>query len=161
MGNHAVLKALVAGWTLQGITNWRSGLPVNVTAGTLLVRNGRVDGQRPDYVPGTDPYSRDTTALTWLNRAAFDNTIPAAEGRFGSLGYNALRGPSGFSFDGALHKEIPIREGHRMTFRLEAFNATNHKILGNPNATVTNPNFGQIQTASGGRNVQLALKYLF
>lgn len=161
MGNNPVWKALLAGWTVQGISTWRSGLPLNVTAGTLLVRNGRVDGQRPDYVMGADPYNRDTVALSWLNRAAFDITRPAAEGRFGSLGYNALRGPSGFSFDGALHKRFPIREGHHLTFRLEAFNALNHKILGNPNTVATNPNFGQILTASGGRNVQLALKYVF
>jgi hypothetical protein len=41
------------------------------------------------------------------------------------------------------------------------FNAPNHKILSNPNAQVSNPNFGLIQGASGGRNIQLALKYQF
>ena len=30
-----------------------------------------------------------------------------------------------------------------------------------PNSDTTNPNFGQIFGASGGRNIQLALKYLF
>lgn len=161
LGNNAVLKTLLAGWTVQGITSWRSGLPVNLTAGTLLVRNGRVDGQRPDYVGGVDPYNRNTNALTWLNRSAFDNSRPIAEARFGNLGYNAMRGPSGFTFDGALHKQFQITEGHRVTFRFEAFNALNHKILGNPIANLSNPNFGLILGASGGRNVQLALKYNF
>ena len=160
-GKNPALKALLGGWTVQGITSWRSGLPLNITAGTLLVRNGRVDGQRPDYVGGVDPYNRNTTALRWLNRAAFDNSRPIAEARFGNLGYNALRGPSGFAFDGALHKQFLIREGHRVTFRFEAFNAFNHKILSSPMANLSNPNFGLIQTASGGRNVQLALKYNF
>jgi len=41
------------------------------------------------------------------------------------------------------------------------FNALNHKVLGNPNTTVTNTNFGKITSASGGRNIQLALKYRF
>jgi hypothetical protein len=41
------------------------------------------------------------------------------------------------------------------------FNALNHKILNNPVSVVTNPNFGQITGASGGRNIQLALKYNF
>jgi hypothetical protein len=160
-GKNPALKALLSGWTVQGITSWRSGLPLNVTAGTLLVRNGRVDGQRPDYVGGQDPYNRNAATLTWLNRAAFDNSRPIAEARFGNLGYNALRGPSGFTFDGALHKQILVREGHRVTFRFEAFNAFNHKILSGPVATVSNPNFGLIQSASGGRNIQLALKYNF
>lgn len=160
-GGNAFLRSLFGGWTIQSITSWRSGLPVNVTAGTLLAPNGRADGQRPDYVAGADPYKRNSNALTWLNRAAFDNSAPQAQRRFGSLGYNALRGPSGFTLDGALHKQFRIREAHRITFRLEAFNALNHKVLGNPVAVLTNPNFGLIQSASGGRNVQLALKYNF
>lgn len=161
LGGNKFLKAVLGGWNAQSITSWRSGLPFNVTAGTQLVANGRVDGQRPDYVLGTDPYNRNTTALTWLNRAAFDNTAPQRERRFGSLGYNALRGPSGFSFDAALHKQFQVHEGHRVTFRFEMFNALNHKILGNPVAALTNPNFGLITGASGGRNIQLALKYNF
>ncbi len=161
LGGSKFLKAVLSGWTAHGITSWRSGLPFNVTAGTQLVPNGRVAGQRPDYVGGTDPYDRNTTALTWLNRAAFDNTAPLRERRYGNLGYNTLRGPSGFSFDGALHKQFRIQETHRLTFRFEMFNALNHKILGSPVATLTNPNFGLIQTASGGRNIQLALKYNF
>ncbi len=161
LGNNPVIKALLGGWTVQGITQWRSGLPVNVTAGTLLVRNGRVDGQRPDYVTGTDPYNRNANALTWLSRAAFDNAGPASAGRFGTLGYNAMRGPSGLSFDSSLHKQFEVREGHRVTFRFEMFNALNHKILGNPVANMNNPNFGLITGASAGRNIQLALKYNF
>jgi hypothetical protein len=161
LGNNPVLKAFFGGWTVQGITQWRSGLPVNVTSGALLVRNGRVDGQRPDYVTGTDPYNKNADALTWLNPAAFDNTGPASVGRFGSLGYNAMRGPSGLSFDSSLHKQFQVREGHRVTFRFEMFNALNHKILSNPQGNRSNPNFGRILGASGGRNIQLALKYNF
>jgi len=72
-----------------------------------------------------------------------------------------MRGPSGFTFDAALHKQFQIHEGHSVTFRFEMFNALNHKILNNPVSVVTNPNFGQITGASGGRNIQLALKYNF
>ncbi len=154
-------RILLGGWTAQGIPAWRSGLPVNVTAGIQLVQNGRVDGQRPDYVGGVNPYRRDPKALTWLNPAAFDNLTPRAQGRFGNLGYNVFRSPSGFTFDAALHKHFAVREGHRLTFRFEMFNALNHKVLGRPVAVLSNPNFGQILSASGGRNIQLALKYSF
>jgi hypothetical protein len=153
--------AVLRGWNLQGITSWRSGLPINVLAGADLVGNAYVDGQRPDVLGGVNPYIRDTNALVWLNTAAFDMVTPKRERRYGNLGYNALRGPSGFSFDAALHKTFPIREGHRLAFRFEMFNAPNHKVLNNPNANATNVNFGQILGASGGRNIQLALKYTF
>lgn len=155
------LRAALGGWTMQSITGWRSGLPVNVTSGVILFPNTRIDGQRPDLVSGVDPYVRDTASLRWLNRGAFDNAIPAAQRRFGNLGYNALRGPSGFTFDGAVHKQFIVAERHRVSFRCELFNALNHKVLGNPVSVVANPNFGLIQNASGGRNIQLALKYAF
>lgn len=155
------LRTVFGGWTAQGILVRRSGLPINVLAGVLLAPNGRVDGQRPDWVGGANPYRRDSQALTWLNPTAFDIVRPRAERRFGNLGYNALRGPSGFSMDAALHKQWQLRERQRLVFRFEMFNALNHKILGNPVSTVNNPNFGKITSASGGRNIQLALKYHF
>jgi outer membrane receptor protein involved in Fe transport len=154
-------KALLGGWTFQGILGQRSGLPLNIVSGVDSYGNGRSSGQRPDILAGVDPYKKDSSALTWLNPAAFDNRTPVAQKRFGNLGYNALRGPSGFSYDAALHKEFAIREAHRLGFRFEMFNALNHKVLGNPNTTVTNTNFGKITSASGGRNIQLALKYRF
>ncbi|HYZ86633.1 MAG TPA: TonB-dependent receptor [Bryobacteraceae bacterium] len=154
-------KQMFGGWTFQGILNWRSGLPLNVTSGRDFVGSGRTDGQRPDLRLGVAPYIRDESALTWLNLAAFDNATPTAQRRYGNLGFNALRGPSAFTYDAGLHKTFFITERHRLTFRAEAFNILNHKVLGNPNTVVTNPNFGRILTASDGRNVQLALKYQF
>ncbi|MGC8794831.1 MAG: hypothetical protein ACP5U2_15740 [Bryobacteraceae bacterium] len=154
-------NALLGGWTAQGIVQRRSGLPVNVLAETQLVQNGRADGQRPDWVWGVDPYIRDAKALLWLNRAAFDNATPRAQGRFGNLGYNVFRSPWGFSFDAGLHKRIPLGEARRLTFRFEMFNALNHKVLGSPENSLSNPNFGLITSASAGRNIQVALKYQF
>ena len=37
----------------------------------------------------------------------------------------------------------------------------NHPVLNNPVSVVTKPNVGLIQGSSGGRNIQLALKYQF
>jgi hypothetical protein len=160
-GQSGAAKFLLRGWTLQGILSWRSGLPINVTSGIDSAGNGRVAGQRPDLVAGADPYRRDSNRLTWLNPQAFDNTTPRTQRRFGNLGFNTFRGPSGFNWDGAVHKTFLVAERHRLIFRFEMFNAPNHKILSNPNAQVSNPNFGLIQGASGGRNIQLALKYQF
>ena len=99
--------------------------------------------------------------LLYLNRAAFDNATPLAERRFGNLGFNALRSLGSFNMDASIHKNFRIREGHTFSFRVEAFNATNHFNPGGPVATVSNPNFGLIQSGSAGRNVQLAAKYIF
>ena len=158
---HAATRFVLSGWALQGIMSWRSGLPVNATSGVDFVGNRRVAGQRPDYVTGANPYSVDTNALTWLNRAAYSNANPLAGHRFGTLGYNALRGPNAFSYDSAIHKQFNITEGHRIQFRLEMFNALNHVVFSNPDGNLAGPNFGRILSGSGGRNLQLALKYAF
>ena len=97
----------------------------------------------------------------WLNPSAFDINIPTAQVRYGNLGYNALRGPSGFTFDFALHKTFFIREKQRLTFRAEAFNILNHAVFNLPVNSVASPTFGQIVSASDGRNVQFGLKYMF
>ncbi len=156
IGRHAL-----AGWSFQGIITWRSGLPLDITAGDDLLEDGRSAANRPDLVLGVNPYVKDTDALTWLNPAAFDAKTPDAQNRYGTLGYNVFRGPSAFTYDAALHKTFALTERQRLNFRFEMFNALNHKVLNNPVTNVSSPNFGKIQTASGGRNIQFALKYLF
>jgi hypothetical protein len=159
--DNALGRQILGGWAFQGILSWRSGLPIDVIAGRDLIGSGRSDANRPDLVTGVDPYLKNSDALTWLNPAAFDVATPTAQKRFGSVGYNAFRGPSGFTYDAALHKTFAITEGQRLNFRFELFNALNHKVLGNPVSNRGNANFGKIQSASGGRNIQFALKYQF
>jgi hypothetical protein len=58
-------------------------------------------------------------------------------------------------------KSFRMAESHRMQFRAEAFNLPNRANLGNPQANLTSPAFGRIQSAGGGRVLQLSLKYMF
>jgi len=52
-----------------------------------------------------------------------------------------------------------LREGARLEFRAEAFNALNHPQFAGPNATVDTDDFGVItQQANKPREVQLGLK---
>ena len=152
-------RGALGGWTFRTINTWRGGIPINVTSGADIVGNGRSAGQRPDPVRGIDAYVQQ--GLVWLNPPAFTTVNTRAQKRFGYLGYNAFRGPGALTLNAALHKTFMIREHQRLTFRLETFNTLNHPVLSTPVTAVNDPNFGKIQTASGGRNVQLALKYAF
>jgi hypothetical protein len=157
----ALGKGLLSGWNIQAIQSERSGLPLNVLAGVDEAGISTAGYQRPDVVPGVAQYVRNWSTLQWLNRAAFDTSTPLAQSRYGNLGFNALRGPSRFGLDFALHKTFAIREGHTLTIRAEAFNVLNHTIFNLPVNSVSNPLFGFITSAGDGRNVQLALKYQF
>lgn len=156
-----VAHYILGGWAVQGITSLRTGFPLNVTAGTDLVRNQRPNYQRPDTLAGVSSYATSPDGLVYLNRAAFDIATPGAQRRYGNLGYNALRSPGSFTMDASVHKNFRVRESHTFSFRVEAFNAFNHFNPGGPVASVSNPNFGIIQSGSAGRNLQLAAKYIF
>jgi hypothetical protein len=85
---------------------------------------------------------------------------------FGTSGRNILQGPAESRFDLALTKAIPLRplgEAGNLTFRAEAFKVFNNAIFSNPQANVSNTNFGHIiSTIDGtGRILQLAVKLNF
>jgi hypothetical protein len=67
----------------------------------------------------------------------------------------------------ALQKEVALRDGQMLLFRLEAFNVFNHaQFFGaasvNGNISSTGPaGFGQIINAMPPRQVQLAAKFTF
>jgi Carboxypeptidase regulatory-like domain/TonB dependent receptor len=84
--------------------------------------------QRPDLVPGVNPYL-DTVSGYVLNPAAF--TVPAP-GTFGNLGRNALRGLDFKQLDMALAKDFAITERTRFTLRWDVYNIFNHPNFSNP-----------------------------
>ena len=66
----------------------------------------------------------------------------------------------------SLTKRIPVSEDWTLELIMEAFNSFNHANLNNPDGLIgskTNPNLnaGRIIGSSGGRVVQLGLRFSF
>jgi hypothetical protein len=132
-------------WRLGGILNGRSGVPLNVTIARPdnLTVNGVVvpniiggnsrGTQRPDLVPGVDPYLKD--GIRWLNPAAFATPQP---GTFGNLPRNYLRGPNFWQLDLMASKDFRFGATQALQFRLEVFNLTNTLNYGQPAASLPN-----------------------
>jgi hypothetical protein len=156
-----LMRGIFGDWSLEGIIGAHSGGALNVVTGRDAVGNGRPDGQRPDAVPGVSPYLHGPNRLQFLNPAAFDTATVLAEKQFGNLGYDAVSGPGGFTWDAGVHKDWKIHESQAITFRFEMFNMMNHVVMGNPNTTTTSPTFGRITNGSSGRQLQFALRYSF
>src|SRR5262249_38543994 len=113
-------RALVNGWQFSGITRFWSGSPFDVVLSQDVAGIGATQNQRPDVIadtPGPRPLSE------WFNRAA---VARPATGSFGGMGRNSLRGPGVNKWDLSLFKNFVLREGVRMQFRSEFFNAFNH-----------------------------------
>jgi outer membrane receptor protein involved in Fe transport len=164
-----VLKYLVAGWQVSGVTTIQSGSPVNVTLSADRANIGITGQQRPDLVgavpalncvPDPDPTKRHQL-MNCYDAAAF--ALPA-QFTFGNASRNVLRGPKFMTTDLSLMKTVPIRGGTRFQFRMELYNLFNNVNYGNPGSTYGVPlaaSFGRITSAGSMRQVQLGAKLLF
>ncbi len=187
---------LLSGWEVNGIFSAQTGQPVNIN----YLFEGDFNGSdeyfgRPDLVG--DPKAGAHSPDAYFNAAAFavpctwdasaGSCVPGTQ-HFGSLGRNALTGPSFAQFDFSLAKNTQITESVKMQIRADAFNLFNHPNFSNPMLPAFGVDFlqGSLPDANGrgigflpitatpdvgsgnpylggggARNLQLALKFSF
>ncbi len=152
------LNQLVGGWQVSGILSFRSGIALTPVVSNAAQTNiGGGVQPRPDLIGDTQ--IANPTRLQWFNTAAFKQPDGF---NFGTAGKNILRSPAFHNEDLSLFKHFPLRgEALRLQFRADMFNAFNATRLGAPGTTLGTPTFGQINSASSGRVIQLALKLIF
>lgn len=149
---------LTGGWSLGGILNARSGLPIEVQ----IARNDvvYVDGagnvflnpaadrtavvntpgggasrnvRRPDLIPGVDPFVVNG-GLLYLNPAAFATPKP---GTNGNLERNSIHGPNFWQVDAVIAKRIGTKRTNG-ELRLEIFNVFNANNFAGVSSTLPN-----------------------
>ena len=115
---------------------------------------------RPNVVPGVDPYVKNMNTRQWLTPSAFTPNLP---GQYGNLGQASLVGPGYFEIDAALSRNftIPRHEAQRLEVRFETFNVLNHTNFNTPTTSLTSSTFGTILSARDPRILQFAMKYVF
>jgi hypothetical protein len=180
--NGPLTRMLATGWKLSGIYKYSSGAPINVTMGTTDRALTGTLRQRPNLLPGANPYL-DTSGgpgTQYLNPAAFG--LPVL-GTYGNLGWNALTAPGSWDFNLSLARAFRINEKQSVELRVEAYNITNSfrpafATSSNQNGSISptttgnagTPNFanstntglfGQIRGSLDPRVMQFALKYVF
>jgi hypothetical protein len=153
--SNRALRAVATGWKVSGIVRILSGGFLSVAPGAD--RALATGPQRADQVMG-NVYGPGKTLNKYLNPGAF---AQPALGTFGNSGALSIEGPGSIRIDMGLTREIRIGETQTIEFRAEAFNLPNHLNPGNPTTTLSNGNFGRIQSAQDPRILQLALKYVF
>jgi hypothetical protein len=122
-------------WQVNGLVAIYSGTPFSVSAsGTSLNATGNT--QRADLV-------KDEVAIlggTGRGQSYFDPFAfaPVTEARFGTAGFNTVRGPGHLNLDLALVRNFTFAGRAQVQFRAEALNATNTPHFSNPGANVSN-----------------------
>jgi hypothetical protein len=151
--------AILGGWQVSAIINKSSGFPRDPAAGSDIPNTG-AQTYRPNLVPGQDPNDGPNTVGQWFNTAAF--ALPDAF-TYGNAGRNIVRGPGIFNTDLSILKNISFGGSRSLQLRLEAFNAFNQPIWGDPNMSMANPAlFGTINsTRNPMRELQIGAKFSF
>jgi hypothetical protein len=101
------------------------------------------------------------TINNWFNASAF---AQPALGTYGNSPRNGYDGPGYRTVDLSLTRQFSLSSTHKVEARIEAFNAFNWFMLGNPTVNLSSATFGRITSfsASGApRVMQFALRYLF
>ncbi|MBL8177201.1 MAG: TonB-dependent receptor [Bryobacterales bacterium] len=129
------LAWMTRGWQLNGIFSASSGTPFNVSAsGTSLNSPGNT--QRADQV-------KDKVAILGGAGRGLSYFDPFAyravtDARFGTAGFNRLRGPGVVNLDLSIFRNFDVSERIKVQLRAEAFNSTNTPHFGNPGTNVSN-----------------------
>jgi hypothetical protein len=123
--NTPVVRALLDGWQLAGITAFASGYPLTPSFSTT-------DGQDiwgggdPGWVVRTgDPNlpRGERTSNQWFDTSIFRR--PTSE-TFGTPSRNVIQGPGYSNWDLSVFKNVPLGGRRILQLRIEAFNAFNH-----------------------------------
>jgi hypothetical protein len=162
-------NAVLGGWSAQGIYTWQAGRPVTVP-------NVYFDGDPSSLKASYDDPDRifDTSGFYFHDAAVQTNGADDPAKQRGDARINlasnvrtfpfrpGLRGQAISLLDFSLVRTVTFRNDVRMQFRFEAINALNQAVLGNPNTTPSNANFGKSTAQSNiPRNLQLGIKLLF
>jgi outer membrane receptor protein involved in Fe transport len=173
-------KLLTRGWSLYPIVTWRTGFPLDVTAGLSPLNTDpgpAGDGQaglvRADLVGNTvntfdprhfqdlggnsgnfffNPGNSSAARANELDQLAQqDASQLVGQFTYGTFPRNALRGPGFVNVDLALAKHF-LLFGEKLDCELrgDAFNLFNHANFGNPDTTINASTFGQVSTTQGG-----------
>ena len=164
-GAGGVVGKIVGGWQINGIFQYTSAAPLGVSGGpSLPLFNG---ASRPNLVPGVpirtnvSPGSFDPATDLFLNINAFAAPAPFTLGNVGPRLPN-VRGFPFYNEALSVIKRTHITEAQHLEFRIEAFNAFNRVVFGNPATNINSPTFGQVTgQANRPRIIQFGLKYVF
>jgi hypothetical protein len=162
LSSSKALDYVVGGWSINMLSVYQSGFPVQITQST---NNNSVFGyasQRPNAT-GISPItsgSLESRLNSYINPAAFST---AARGAFGNVARTLdMRGPGQANWDASIFKSFAFGEKFKAQFRAEALNAFNTPMFAAPNTSFGSGSFGRITSqVNFSRMMQLGIRLFF
>jgi hypothetical protein len=149
------VDAIVGGWQISGISSFKDGFPLSITAATNNT-NSFGGNQRPNLIG--NPGRSNPTIAEWFNISAFGQPAPFT---FGNVPRTTpyIRAQGTINTDASLQKYWRLwSEVSKLQFRAEFFNLFNRPAFYAPNTTFGDPSFGVVTGAFPGRSIQLGMK---
>jgi len=151
LNNKGIASNILGNWQISPILTYSTGSPLwSGTGGSVAVPgdplgNGCNPCNRADIVPGVQQefsYSNVYSGKPVLNAAAFTNPGLWVLGTAPRV--LDIRGPWNLNENVSLSKKFVIAERVKAELRISYFNLLNRVVLGGPDLTLTDPNFGLV-----------------
>jgi hypothetical protein len=157
--NEGGFLAMLAGnWQVSNIVSFTSGQPFTIGSSSASL-NAPGNSQRGDQVKAeAERYKTVGPGQPWFDISAFAQVNDA---RFGTAGFNSMRGPGVGNWDIGVHRRFQFTERMDLQFRMESFNFTNTPKFNNPSATAGSSAFGIVNSAYNEREFRLGLRFGF
>lgn len=157
-------KYLVEGWSISGVATVASGEPLAIHP-QFNNTGGVVDALHVNLVPGVSPQVENQSPDLWFNPAAFAQPADFAIGDAART-HPQLRNPVNQNHDLSVNKRVSLTAEKSMEFSMVGLNFINHANWNNPDtmigpASAPNVNAGRIIGSTGGRVIQLGLRFSF
>lgn len=155
--NKAV-DGVLGGWQMGGILSAHTGFPLTIKISGDPSGTGARSFRANVVGTPNDPHNIGP-GVSFLDVTAY--SVPTAR-TFGNSGVGIVRGPGMKRLDFSLHKQFNVTEKKYFELRGEAFNLFNTPIFNSPaSQIITSSLFGQIRSAQGERNIEMAVKFYF
>ncbi|MEO7145860.1 MAG: TonB-dependent receptor [Bryobacteraceae bacterium] len=167
---NSLISGIIGGWTLAGIQQYHSGLPIAINApvntlgtGVLFTPQLRAitTGSAIGTGAGRTTLDPNNPNVRWLNRAAF--AVPGPY-QFGTASpyLNDVRNPPVLTEALSLVKRTRIKERVNLEYRADVSNLFNRTSFGGINVNLNDANFGRpTAVQQGPRIIQMALRLNF
>ena len=157
-------RYLIAGWSISGVANIIGGDPIYLRP-QFNNTGGVVQALHVNSVPGVDPKAAQRGPDGWFNPAAFDQPADFTTGDVSRTHPN-LRNPGSILSDLSVTKRFSLAPERSLEFSALGLNFLNHANWTNPDnmigsASSPNVNAGKIIGSTGGRVIQLGMRFSF